>query len=203
MTANIIPSDVVLCDDPMIRIIDLFLTPTECQHIISIANNKGFEKSKVFGANERLGELKRNSQTVWVVHNYDEAIHRIVQRISDLIGISLEYAESLQVVHYAENGKFDDHYDGWNHNLLKYQCVKNGGQRLITCMIYLNEPLEGGETRFTYKSIRIKPTTGRLLIFSNVIDGTNRLHPLSKHGGLPVIRGDKYVCNLWFRENKI
>ena len=37
-------------------------------------------------------------------------------------------------------------------------------------------------------------------IFSNVYKDTNKLHPKSEHAGLPVIKGEKYAFNLWFRE---
>jgi len=197
-------TETVLNDNPMIYQIDLFLTPDECNHLIAVAHKEGFEKSKVFGTFIGSRDLKRKSKTVWIKHNYDEQINNISLRISKLIGISLEYAELLQVSWYEENGKFADHYDGWNHlTTTHHGYLEKGGQRLITCMIYLNEAIEGGETQFTHLMIRIKPQIGRLVIFSNVIDGTNKLHKLSKHCGMPVIKGEKYICNLWFRENKL
>ena len=41
---------------------------------------------------------------------------------------------------------------------------------------------------------------GKLLFFSNVEQNTHVLHQDSLHGGAPVIKGEKWAFNLWFRE---
>ena len=52
----------------------------------------------------------------------------------------------------------------------------------------------------TKKNITIQAKKGRLLIFHNTYPNTNIRHELSEHAGMPVIKGEKYAFNLWFKE---
>ena len=44
---------------------------------------------------------------------------------------------------------------------------------------------------------------GDVLIFHNCIEGTTEINPNVLHGGSPVISGEKWAVNLWFRESAI
>jgi prolyl 4-hydroxylase len=66
-------------------------------------------------------------------------------------------------------------------------------------MIYLNEPEEGGATRFKSIGKTVQPETGKLLAWNNLLpDG--RPNPATLHQGMKVRRGTKYVLTKWFRE---
>ena len=79
--------------------------------------------------------------------------------------------------------------------------MKFGGARLKTALCYLNDVEEGGETKMTKLNTTIKPKKGGMLVFQNTISLDNHdKHPLSEHAALPVIKGEKYAVNLWFRE---
>ena len=71
---------------------------------------------------------------------------------------------------------------------------------MVTALIYLNDVEEGGSTKFTKLDLDVSPTTGKLLIFENTLKDSINKHPLSEHAGMPVIKGEKYICNLWFRQ---
>ena len=60
--------------------------------------------------------------------------------------------------------------------------------------------LSGGGTRFTKLNTVVKAETGKLLVFSNVLANSNIRHYLSEHAGQPVLEGEKWAFNLWFRE---
>jgi hypothetical protein len=78
--------------------------------------------------------------------------------------------------------------------------MKYGGQRMKTALVYLNNVDEGGGTRFTKLNKEVNAEKGKLLVFHNVHDGTHNKHELSEHAGMPVIQGEKWAFNLWFRE---
>ena len=78
--------------------------------------------------------------------------------------------------------------------------MKFGGQRLLTALVYLNTPEEGGSTAFPRMKTEVKAENGKLLVFENVYKNTVNKHHLSEHAGMPVIKGEKYIFNLWFRE---
>ncbi|MBY0417872.1 MAG: 2OG-Fe(II) oxygenase, partial [Pararheinheimera sp.] len=60
--------------------------------------------------------------------------------------------------------------------------------------------IDGGETEFPKLKIKIKAKQGSLLIFNNTYPNTNDVHVNSLHAGCPVIFGEKWAFNLWFRE---
>ena len=80
--------------------------------------------------------------------------------------------------------------------------ASRGGQRLWTALVYLNDGFEGGETHFPRLDYSVKPRLGRLLVFQNTYRGSDIKHDLAEHAALPVISGEKYAFNLWFRERK-
>ena len=54
--------------------------------------------------------------------------------------------------------------------------------------------------QFTKLNKDVYPEKGKLLVFHNVYENTINKHFLSEHAGMPVIKGEKYIFNLWFRE---
>jgi len=58
----------------------------------------------------------------------------------------------------------------------------------------------GGGTGFPKLEVEVAAKPGRMCIFHDLIgDGPER-HPKALHAGLPVKAGEKWACNLWFRE---
>jgi prolyl 4-hydroxylase len=59
---------------------------------------------------------------------------------------SSDNQEGLQVLHYTDGQKYEPHYD-YFHDAYN-QRPENGGQRVLTVLMYLTTPDEGGETVF-------------------------------------------------------
>ena len=130
----------------------------------------------------------------------DELVARVDEKFSQLLGIPLDYGEPLQGQRYAPGQEFRPHTDTFNPGGYDfYVHTANQGQRTWTAMAYLNEPEEGGATRFKTIGKTIKPETGKLLAWNNLNpDGTPNGATL--HQGMKVRRGTKYVLTKWFRE---
>ena len=65
-------------------------------------------------------------------------------------------------------------------------------------MVYLNDVLEGGATRFTRIDHAVKPKASMALLWNNLKpDGTP--NELTMHCGEPVVRGHKIIITKWFR----
>src|SRR4030095_1420879 len=76
-------------------------------------------------------------------------VARVQQRLSELTGIPLSRAEPLQGQRYAPGQEFRPHTDTFNPGGADYFLHRaEAGQRSWTAMIYLNEPDDGGATRF-------------------------------------------------------
>jgi prolyl 4-hydroxylase len=191
-----------ISDDPIVQVIDGFLSDTERLHIIGQAqgNMKQALVSAVGAATTSEG---RTGSVCWVKHDQTPIVRGLVKRVSNLVGIPVKHAESLQVVHYAETQQYRPHFDGWDMNSEKgKQRTAKGGQRLVTALCYLNDVDDGGGTVFPKLDLEVEAKPGRMVIFHNVVDpelGDLTRHPKSLHGGSPVWGGEKWACNLWFR----
>lgn len=63
---------------------------------------------------------------------------------------------------------------------------------------------EGGETRFSYLDINVKPKLGRVLVWSNILDEDPAEEDVeARHEALPVIKGQKYGATAWFHHRNI
>jgi prolyl 4-hydroxylase len=71
----------------------------------------------------------------------------------------------------------------------------------MTILVYLNDNFKGGETSFPMLDKKIKPEKGKAVIFYNT-DTNGTILRKSKHAGIPVIEGEKWICNKWIHLNK-
>jgi prolyl 4-hydroxylase len=111
--------------------------------------------------------------------------------------------EPLQVVKYDPGGFYNDHHDACCDDDSKCnEFIQNGGQRVLTILIYLNDDFEGGATKFSTIVKDIKPPKYGGVIFRPLADNSEQCHPLALHKGTPVNSGTKYICNLWIRQDK-
>jgi prolyl 4-hydroxylase len=131
----------------------------------------------------------------------DPVVGEVDRKIADLLGLELAASEPLQGQRYAPGQEFKPHTDTFEpggYDFLVH--TADSGQRTWTAMIYLNEPDEGGATRFKTIGKTIQPAIGKLLAWNNLLpDG--RPNPATLHQGMKVRRGTKYVLTKWFREH--
>jgi prolyl 4-hydroxylase len=130
----------------------------------------------------------------------DPAVGQVDRRIADLLGLQLATSEPLQGQRYARGQEFKPHTDTFEPGGYDfYLHTAESGQRTWTAMVYLNEPEDGGATRFKAIGKTVHPETGKLLAWNNLLpDG--QPNPATLHQGMKVRRGTKYVLTKWFRE---
>lgn len=186
--------------DPRVYTVSNFISPMECKAVIARAKASNMGRAKVVGAKEGVVSDARTNDVCWIDHNHDIAFSRIARRIAGLVGLPLSHAEMFQVIRYSPGAQYKPHYDAFDPTTETGARTWNkGGQRLITALGYLNAVEEGGETSFGKLDISVAPEVGKLLVFHNTEAGSLRRHPLSRHAGMPVIKGEKWAFNLWFR----
>jgi len=130
----------------------------------------------------------------------DPVVGEVDRRIAKLLGLPLDASEPLQGQRYAPGQEFKPHTDTFEPGGYDFYVHTAGsGQRTWTAMIYLNEPEDGGATRFKAIGKTVQPETGKLLAWNNLLpDG--RPNPATLHQGMKVRRGTKYILTKWFRE---
>jgi prolyl 4-hydroxylase len=189
-----------LCDYPYIGYADGVLSDDDCNHIINSAKDK-LVRSKVDGPTEIVSETRTSSQA-WLGYD-DGIIADICTRVATIIGVPSTHAEQMQVVYYKKGEKYDRHHDAYDISTVEGKRATRGwGQRTKTALLYLNDVEAGGETEFPMVDVVVKPKRGSMVVFDN-IDHEHRTVPLhsSLHAALPVEKGFKWACNLWFHEN--
>jgi len=146
----------------------------------------------------------RTGSNTWLEHDASPLIADVAKRISQMVRMPLENAEPFQVVYYKEGQLYDYHHDSFHESDESYNkdYVKTGGQRIVTALGYLRDVPQGGETGFCHHGLSVHPKAGTIVVWYNVNKGTDERNDMSQHAGLPVIIGEKYAFNLWFREGK-
>jgi prolyl 4-hydroxylase len=173
-----------------------FLSPEICSSLIGLID-RGRRPSEI-SDDQGIAQF-RTSETC----DLDAALPDVAEverALADLLGLGLSASEPLQGQRYAPGQEFKPHTDtfepgGYDHLVH----TATTGQRTWTAMIYLNEPEDGGATRFKTIGKTIRPETGKLVTWNNLLpDG--RPNPATLHQGMKVRRGVKYVLTKWFRE---
>jgi hypothetical protein len=100
--------------------------------------------------------------------------------------------ENLQVVRYTPGGFFKPHQDA---------DIEHSNRRKHTFIFALNDEYEGGETYFPILDKTYRLRKGDVLSF-DTLDSWGRVPYKAMHGGAPVTRGEKWICNLWVRSEK-
>lgn len=193
---------VQLADDPQVWVVDNFVTPDECAHILELADGR-MKEALVSKLGTNRASANRTGSVAWVKHDETPLVRGLVRRVGDFVGVHPLHAENIQVVHYAETQEYKPHYDAWDLATPKgKEKTARGGNRAVTALIYLNEVEGGGGTGFPKLDVEVQPQPGRMVIFHNLDEGASSRHRNSLHGGLPVTAGEKWACNLWFRERR-
>ena len=210
----------VLSLDPPLVLMHDFIKESECGALMKVAEDSGiagFVGSTVRGSQEEATNV-RTSSTAWLnpanmamSKPVLDILRRIDEKVGAICGVPRQNLESLQCVRYQEGQRYDYHID----TIEQYNSYPCGG-RLASCLLFLNEDFEGGETHFLELDVRVKPRTGSALFWFNchlpffmdteVLDGSQAERDLlaamrpderSLHAGLPVLGGTKYAANKW------
>lgn len=175
-----------------------FISDQEAKYILE-KSAKHFEDSIVIsGVDTNI----RKSKTCWLTKD-DPNIKKIIQRVCDIHGYSIQNAEDLQVVKYDKNGYYNEHHDSCcddNDKCIEFN--ERGGNRLVTMVIYLNDGFSGGATRFVNLNKDIKPEKYSGILFHPMNKKGDKCHHNSLHAGLPIDNGNKYIANVWIRERE-
>jgi tetratricopeptide (TPR) repeat protein len=186
---------------PLVAVRNNVISPIESAYLIELAKPL-MNQAAVVGQSTRddiSGE--RTGWSCYLAFDRDEVVNSIGQRIADIIGYPLNQAEPMQVIYYGPGQEYRPHFDAFDLNTLEGQeAAKKGGQRLVTSLVYLNKVESGGSTWFPQLQITVPALPGRMLIFHNTTNDLKERHPLSKHAGMPVHKGEKWAFNLWFRQ---
>lgn len=177
-------------------IVRRFLDPDTCAALITLID----ERRRPSEIADDVGIANYRTSETCDLDNRAPVVSAVDRQISTLLGLLPAAGESIQGQRYAPGQEFKAHTDTFEPGGYDfYLHTAAAGQRTWTAMIYLNQPDEGGATRFKAIGKTIQPETGKLLAWNNLLpDG--RPNPATLHQGMKVRRGTKYIITKWFRE---
>lgn len=123
------------------------------------------------------------------------------ERLARASGLVVHQQEAPHVLTYEPGQEYRPHFDFMNPTQPAFaEQLAIMGQRVATCLTWLNEDYEGGETDFPRASFRYKGKTGDAMLFLNVTQPDRRPDPLTLHAGLSPTRGRKWLLSQWVRD---
>lgn len=195
------PQARIVSESPAIRIIRGFASPAMAAWLIRTAQNR-LERGLVH--NVETGEASyhqmRTAHSASLNILAKDIVTLVMQeRAARATGAPLAHHEPPNVISYEPGQQFEPHFDFVDPAVPDFQLeLMLQGQRVATCVTYLNDDFEGAETEFPRLNWRFKGGVGDALIFANVTP-EGQVDPKTLHAGLPPTRGRKWILSQWLR----
>lgn len=190
------PAPERLSDAPDVVIHRSVIPPAVCEHVIAHAAPR-LGPALVYdpgGAGMMRDPLRSSATASLSPVDLDLAIIAVNRAMSACAGLPDEQGEFLSVMRYRPGEQYRPHFD----TVPPGPDFDRNGQRVKTALLYLNDAYEGGETAFLTPGLKVKGAIGDVIVFSNVTpDG--QLDRASRHAGLAVTAGEKWLASKWFR----
>ncbi|MGC8517264.1 MAG: 2OG-Fe(II) oxygenase [Steroidobacteraceae bacterium] len=188
---------------PAIAVLDDVLSAEECDELIERSASRLRRSTTVDpqrGTHEVIPD--RSSDGTYYAVNADPFIARLDQRIAALMNWPLENGEGLQILHYRQGGQYTPHFDYFPpQDPGSAAAMLVGGQRVASLVMYLNDVPAGGGTVFPDLNLTVMPRKGAAVYFE-YCNSLGQLDPLTLHGGLPVLAGEKWIATKWMRQRR-
>lgn len=207
------------CSGSMISTYNEFIDANMCRDLIdratTISKDLPIYREDIFkNMDEYLSAQKesghfidesRGNRTQIFFDRKDPLIFPIRKKIAELTNLPIEHQTRPLLTIYNAGDEYKNHFDF-------IPSPGQGGQRLKSVVLYLNDDYEGGTTYFEQHRLFINPEKGKLLIFDNVKQkfwkfiGEERFYrngkdETVKHRVIPVRKGTKFVIIMWIRES--
>jgi prolyl 4-hydroxylase len=187
---------------PVLRI-DHFLSPDECHELQQLAttSNKNDDKDCIRVESQTFpGAVSQRTSTSWFARY--SAVPQFLAKTHYRLHIPLSRMEEPQIVRYRPQQLFSWHYDE-----VAPSALQNGGQRLMTLLVYLNTLQQSGGTMFRdlksaqHEPLCVQPQQGSAILFFPAFqDG--RPDDRTLHQGQAVSSGkEKWIVQMWIHQH--
>ena len=189
--------------EPEIVVFENLLSQAECDRLIELSKPK-LKPSTIVenqtGAEKVISE--RTSEGMFFQRNENTLVAQIEKRLAKLMNMPIVNGEGIQILHYVRGAEYRPHYDFFApENPGSAVHMQQGGQRVATLIMYLNEVESGGATIFPEIDFSVAPRKGGAVFFA-YCDDSAKLDRLTLHGGAPVESGEKWIATKWVRQRE-
>lgn len=178
--------------EPRIDVVRAVFTPAECAHVAALARPLLTPSVVVDSKTGKSTQhpVRTSDGAVLGPIQQDLVLEALNRRIAVVTRTRVEQGEPLTVLRYRPGQQYRRHHD----------CLPGEvNQRVMTVISYLNVDYEGGATEFPTAGLRFKGGLGDAIVFRNTLSSGN-IDERSRHAGLPVTEGEKWVATRWIRE---
>lgn len=189
------PACETLCERCSVVRFPALFSAAECRHLAEAAEDLLEPAMVVDPASRRqVPHPVRTSDGAVIGPTRETLVVRALNhRIAMASGMAVDQGEPLAILRYAPGQQYRPHLDS---------IAGARNQRVRTVLIYLNDGFAGGETHFPELGLTVEPRLGDAIMFDNVHpDG--RPDARSRHAGLPVTRGEKWLATRWIRAGRV
>jgi len=196
-----VPKFAVVSASPRIGIVEDFASPEICDWLVSRARPR-LGPAKVFdlvSGGPTHEAVRDNSECHFAADDGDIILQLLRSRIAAVTELFVAGMEATAVLHYTVGQRFLPHHDYLDDSHPGHvKEIAEGGQRVLTFLLSLNDDYEGGETQFPILGKRYRGRKGNALFFWNVEpDGSPDKRVL--HAGLAPTSGEKWMLSQWIR----
>ena len=177
-------------------------TKEECNKIIEHFNNVDDLNLTVSRKEfEKINSTFKDNKIYQIINEGDSLLMRINQnilkgfidnlnKVYEIYRQKYDVMNSLDIHKLNSDVKIQKTVPGEGYHV--WHCENASvetSRRALLCMMYLNDVEEGGETEFLYYPRRVKPKTGKIILWPASFTHTHR--------GNPPLKGVKYMINGW------
>jgi hypothetical protein len=196
----------VLHDSPRIRLMPGLISPQACGWVIRQSRGR-LVRAEVYdpvtGANVPSEETRFNRIANFGLAETNLLNLLIQARLAAAVGVPLNRLEGFAVLHYEVGEEYGEHYDFLDPAIPACAAeIARFGQRIATCLLYLNEDYEGGTTDFPQLGVCNKGRTGDVLEFHSVLP-SGAPDTRSVHAGRSPTRGEKWLLTQFIRDRAV
>ena len=192
-------NDKIVNIDNFIGVYDNYITQDECNKAIKLyedqdkfnntVNRLGFEKASTLQKQDQQFFADGSNIDVWwealkpMMFNFDMAFQHYIENTGagEAYGVPFHFTSvKIQKTLPTEG------YHVWH---IEHGKGFDNEARAFVFSIYLNDVEDGGETEFLHFSKRVKPKTGRIVIWPAAFPYLHR--------GNPPLSGEKYILTSW------
>jgi prolyl 4-hydroxylase len=175
--------------------LDDCLSGSECDALVDVVNQHLRPSTITVESTDKYFRTSRSCD----LSGLNPLVAMVDEKIARALGIRREWAEPNQAQRYDVGQEFKAHTDYFDPGTDEFATFGGDrGNRTWTFMVYLNEGMQGGGTRFLAIEKTFQPKKGQAVIWNNLYpDGTP--NPDTLHSGMPVIEGHKVIVTMWFR----
>jgi hypothetical protein len=144
--------------------------------------------------------MRSNETAKFGLLEADVVVQSLDLRVAAALGHPTENGEGFALLRYRVGQQYLPHCDWIDPAREATRAdLDRWGQRVATCVVYLNDAFEGGTTEFPKLGLEFRGGVGDAFIWDNVLP-SGEVDPLTLHAGRPPTQGMKYLLSKWMRD---